>query len=110
MDQLRPQSDNDRLLAALCYFVPVLPGLALFLTPSRANPYLRFHALQSIVLGLGLLALYALTFPPSLLCCFPILIPVGIQLYYTYKAYTAPVFTIPVVTDLTRRLFPDVPR
>ena len=109
MDDLRPQSENDRLLAALCYFVPVLPGLALFLTPSRANPYLRYHAEQSIVLGAALILLYALTLPLFFLCL-PVLIPLGLHLSFTYKAATTPVFTIPYVTDLAKRLFPDFPR
>ena len=108
MDELRPQSETDRLMAALCYFVPVLVGLALYLTPSRTNPYIRYHAQQSIVLGAALLLLYLLTAPIFFLCI-PILIPLGIHLYYTYKAYTTPVFAIPYITDLTKRLFPDFP-
>ena len=109
MPDLTPRSESDKLLAALCYFVPVLPGLALFLTPSRANPYLRYHAEQSIVLGAGVILLYALTLPIFFLCL-PVLVPLGLQLYFAFKAATTPVFTIPYVTDLAQRLFPDFPR
>ena len=108
MEHLRPETETDRLLAALCYFLAPIVGLALYLTSARTNAYLRYHAQQSIVLGIGLIVLYTVTMPVFFLCL-PVLIPLAVHLYYTYKGYTTPVFTIPVVTDLTKRFFPDFP-
>jgi len=42
--------------------------------------------------------------------CLPIAIPLGLQLSFAHRAHTTPVFTIPDVTDLAKRLFPDFPR
>jgi uncharacterized membrane protein len=109
MPNLAPQTDNDRVLAALCYFLAPLVGIVLYFTPSRQNPYLRYHLEQSIVLGVGVFALYLVAYPLLFLLCLPILVPIAIQLYYTYKAYTTPVFTIPYLTDLARRVFNDFP-
>ena len=32
-----------------------------------------------------------------------------VQCYYTYLAYSKGIFTIPVITDLTAKVFPDFP-
>jgi uncharacterized membrane protein len=108
MPTLAPKTDNDRVLAALCYFLAPLVGIALYFTASRQDPYLRYHIEQSIVLGAGVFVLYLVALPLFFLCV-PVLVPVAIQLYYTYKAYTTPVFTIPYLTDFTKRLFKDFP-
>ena len=106
MENLTPRTDNDKLMAALCYFLSPIVGLVLYLTSARENAYLRYHAEQSIVLGLAMIVIWIIG--PFLLCI-PLFIPVVVQLYYTYKGYTTPVFTIPVVTDLTKSLFKDFP-
>lgn len=54
---------HPRVLAALCYAVPIVPGWWQ-LAHERRNPFLRFHAAQSLVffalVALGQLGLYAL--------------------------------------------------
>jgi uncharacterized membrane protein len=105
VENLAPETDNDKLLAALSYFLAPWVGLVLFLTSSRAKPYLRYHAEQSMVLGIVAYVLIALLW----WTCILLIIPVAALLYYTYLAYTKPVFTIPVITDLTKRVFSDFP-
>ncbi len=59
----RPHNHHPRVRAALCYAVPVVPGWWL-LTHERRNPFVRFHAAQSLVffalVAVGQLALYLL--------------------------------------------------
>lgn len=51
MDILPPLSEEDRMLSGLCYpFWPVVPPLVL-LSSRRAEPFVHFHALQGLALG-----------------------------------------------------------
>ncbi|HEY3273914.1 MAG TPA: hypothetical protein VGJ92_09140 [Methanocella sp.] len=43
--------ENKRLLVAICYVLPLIGGIVLFLI-AEGNRILRFHAFQAIVLGL----------------------------------------------------------
>lgn len=42
--------ENKRLVVAVCYVIPLLGGIVLFLI-AEGNRTLKFHAFQSIVLG-----------------------------------------------------------
>jgi hypothetical protein len=43
--------DKDKLLAAIAYAIPILGGLIILLTDAGKDPAMKFHAMQSIVLG-----------------------------------------------------------
>jgi uncharacterized membrane protein len=57
------RAHHPRVLAALCYAVPIVPGWVL-LARERRNPFVRFHAAQSLVffglVAAGQAALYLL--------------------------------------------------
>lgn len=56
MDVLPPLSEEDRMLSGLCYpFWPVVSPLVLF-GSRREEPFVHFHALQAVALGLASLA------------------------------------------------------
>jgi uncharacterized membrane protein len=77
-------------------------------TDMKNKPFLKYHAYQSLTLGIALFVVYIiLSITVVGLCVAPLLFLV--QLWYGYQAYTKGVFTIPVVTDLTARLFKDFP-
>ncbi len=42
--------ENKRLVVAICYVIPLLGGIVLFLI-AEGNRTLKFHAFQAIVLG-----------------------------------------------------------
>ena len=44
--------DKDKLLAAIAYVLPVLGGIIILLTDAGKDPAMKFHAMQSIVLGI----------------------------------------------------------
>jgi uncharacterized membrane protein len=58
----RVRQRNPRVLAALCYAVPIVPGWVL-LARERRNAFVRFHAAQSLVfflvVAVGQLGIYA---------------------------------------------------
>ena len=106
--QFPPQEDSDKIVAALTYlFCPWL-SIIILATDMKNKPFLKYHAYQSLTLGIALFVLYViLSITVVGLCVAPLLFLV--QLWYGYQAYTKGVFTIPVVTDLTGKLFKDFP-
>ena len=118
-------NDNDRLIAALAYFVPVLVPIIILLVESmKVRPYQKYHALQSLGLSVAEL-LYALVICILVVACsflVPIaatftaglgaitgclvpcialfwLLPFIPNIYYTIIAYTSrQYFEIPVIT------------
>ncbi len=109
-------TENDRLMAALAYasqvVVPlIVPAVMLLAEESKARPFQRFHAIQSLgflvaeviyeilaaILYCGLSAVTG-----GCLACivWPIvLLPAVPALYYAYRAYQGLYFKIPLLTD-----------
>ncbi|MCS6844360.1 MAG: DUF4870 domain-containing protein [Caldilineales bacterium] len=113
-------TQDDRLLAALAYgaqlIVPVLPPLILLIAEaSKRRPFQRYHAVQSLALGivvwglgigLGTLAAIAAASVIGLLClCFivPAMIVLWLlPLYYALLAYSGKRFRIPGLTQFLK--------
>lgn len=72
--------ENKRLLVAICYVIPLLGGIVLFLI-AEGNRILKFHAFQSIILGLIVWVLGAVSF------CFAGVLGFILWLYCLYGAY-----------------------
>lgn len=106
---LQPQEDNDKIVAALAYiFCPIL-GIIVLLTDMKNKPFLKFHAYQSITFGIALVILWIIASFLSVFLIGCLIMPVLLvaQFYYAYVAYSKGVFTIPLVTDLTANMFKD---
>ena len=96
--------DNERLMAALAYLLWFVGSAIILLSANmRARPYLRYHAGQALglstVLAVGSFVLLVMSF---VFCCVGLLllIPLVITLYYTYEAYQAKHFKIPVIHNI----------
>lgn len=95
-------TSNDKLLAALTYPVPIVGIIILVSDSMKNNPFLRFHAIQSIALGVVLFVLsFIIGLIPVVGCLTP-LIWLGITIYFAYQAYQGKTFDIPVITDFCR--------
>lgn len=106
---LQPQEDNDKIIAALAYIFCPIVSIVVLVTEMKNKPFLKFHAYQSLVVGIALIVLYTiLSITVVGLCLAPVLF-IG-QIYFAYMAYTKGAFKIPGVTDLTYNLFKDTPR
>jgi uncharacterized membrane protein len=109
-------TENDRLMAALAYasqvVVPlIVPAIMLLAEESKARPFQRFHAIQSlgflvaeviyeILAAIVYCGLSAVT--GGCLACvlwLIFLLPVIPALYYAYRAYQGLYFKIPLLTD-----------
>jgi uncharacterized membrane protein len=109
-------TDNDRLMAGLAYasqaVVPlIVPAVMLLAEESKARPFQRFHAIQSlgflvveviyeILAAIVYCGLSAVT--GGCLACvlwLIFLLPAIPALYYAYQAYQGLYFKIPLLTD-----------
>lgn len=90
-------NSDDRLWAALCYIpfiFPIVSIIVLLMEDKKNRPYIKFNAVQSLVVGaLGWLLSWA---------CIGILILLY-MLYLAYLAYQGQNVTVPVVTDFIKK-------
>ena len=106
---LQPQEDSDKIIAALAYIFCPIVSVVILVTEMKNKPFLKFHAYQSAVLGIALIVLYTiLSITVVGLCLAPVLFIA--QLWFAYQAYAKGAFKIPGVTDLTYNFFKDCPR
>ncbi len=105
---LQPQEDNDKIMAALSYIIAPIMAVIILVTDMKNKPFLKYHAYQSLVVGIGLFIVYTILGVTVVgLCLLPL--PVILQCYWAYLAYSKGIFTIPLITDITKSLFKDFP-
>jgi len=95
---------DANLAAALCYLVGFVTGI-IFLLVEKENKFVRFHAMQSTLLFLGIVAVdILLQLVPILgaLVVVFIVIPVSaiLWLILMYKAYQGEEFKLPLVGQM----------
>jgi uncharacterized membrane protein len=95
-----PMSDvtqDDKLWAALCYIPylnPLISIIVLLMEEKKKRQFIKYHAIQSLVLGV-------LAYLLTPLCGIGLLVAVY-MLYLAYQAYQGKEEKVPVVTDFIR--------
>jgi uncharacterized membrane protein len=96
-------TENDRLMAALSYPIPVVALVILLSETNRARPFQKFHGVQAlafwVVLTVVGIVLSVVTLGVGTLC-FPILWLVS--LWPAYEAYQGKYLELPVITNFIR--------
>lgn len=116
---MRPQTDNDKIVGALCYVILILAPILVLVTDMKESRFARVHAYQGIVFGGVCIAFYIVagicwTIATSiffLLACivgFLWLIPLAVGLYFAYLVYTKDAVELPFLTDATKAVFKDL--
>ena len=97
-------ADNDRLMAALAYFLWFIGPAIILLSPDMAaRRFQRYHAIQGLGLAVALaVATLVIVVLGMVLCCVWVLllVPLGATVYCTILAYEGKYFRIPVLTNL----------
>jgi uncharacterized membrane protein len=93
-------TSDDKLWAALCYvFAPLVSIIMLLIEEKKNRPYIKYHAFQSLVIGIVMIILVPIIAAFTLGCGALVWL---IMFYWAYKAYQGEPFTIPVVTDFIK--------
>ena len=88
-------TSDDKLWSALAYvFAPLVSIILLLMEDKKSRPFVKFHAVQSLILGI----IYMILLP--LFGCGLILWLV--MLYFAYKAYQGEMVQVPVITDFIK--------
>ncbi len=95
-------NSNDKLLAALTYPIPLIGGVILISDSMKNNPYLRVHAVQSLVMGVSLWVVSTILISAAGIGCLLGLATLALTIYYAIQVYNGKEFTIPFVTDFCK--------
>jgi uncharacterized membrane protein len=101
-------TDNDKLMAALSYPIPIVAIIILLVQDMKARPFQRYHAVQALAANIALwivitvlgIILSAVTLG---LCGFGPGILWLITLYWAYLAYQGQYFEIPWLTKFLKQ-------
>lgn len=92
-------SSDDKLWALLAYiFTPLVPLIILLLEEKKNRPFLRYHAIQSLVLGVVMMVSYVLIIT---FCLSPLYLVLVI--YLGIQAYNGEYVVIPILTDFCKQ-------
>jgi uncharacterized membrane protein len=103
--------ENDKLMAALSYPIPIVGIIILLAEDLKARPFQKYHAVQSlavnvvlwtIIVVVGCILAAASFFIGGLCGLIPLVFLLG-TLYWAYLAYQGQMFEIPYVTDFCRK-------
>lgn len=101
MSSMPEITSDDKLWAALSYiFAPIVGIIALVMEEKKARPYIKFHAVQSIVASIGYIIVSIILSTVTLGIgglCVPLLWLVF--LYWAYQAYQGQDVKIPFISD-----------
>lgn len=96
-------TQDDKLWALLSYiFSPLIPLIMILVEEKKARPFIKFHAVQALILGLLMDVLYLVLGWVFVGLC------LGLALYVYMivigiKAYGGQTMTVPVVTDMIKK-------
>jgi uncharacterized membrane protein len=104
-------TDNDKLMAAISYPIPIAAIIILIAEDMKARPFQRFHAVQALAANIALWIIITLlafvlglvTFFIGGLCGFLAVFLWFITLYWAYQAYQGQYFEIPYLTEFLRK-------
>jgi uncharacterized membrane protein len=107
-------TDQDKLMAALSYPIPIVALIILLVEDMKNRPFQKFHALQALAINIALWVIVfilscvlgtvvgLLTLGVGSLCGLVPLLLWFVTLYWAYLAYQGQYFDIPVITDFIK--------
>lgn len=95
-------TDDDKLWALLSYiFAPLVPIIVLLMEDKKARPFLKYHAVQSLALGVLNFILGTVLSFTVVLACVPILVWFA-MIYWGTQAYKGEYVEIPGLTNFMK--------
>jgi len=95
-------TSDDKLWALLGYVLsPIVPVIVLLLEDKKNRPFIRYHNMQALVVGVANVVLSLLLAWTLVLACVPFIVWVAL-VYWGIQAYQGQWVKIPVVTDFVK--------
>jgi uncharacterized membrane protein len=97
-------NDNDKLMAALSYPIPIVAIVILLSEANKVRPFQKFHAVQALAFWVVLTVVAIIVSVVTLgigTLCFPVLWL--ISLWPAYQSYQGEYMEMPVLTDFIRK-------
>jgi uncharacterized membrane protein len=103
-------TDNDKLMAALSYPIPLVALIILLAEDMKSRPFQKFHAVQALAANVALWVIIvvlgcilgAISFFLGGLCGIAAILLWFITLYWAYEAYQGKYFEIPWLTEFLK--------
>jgi uncharacterized membrane protein len=103
-------TDNDKLMAALSYPIPIVALIILLAEDMKNRPFQKFHAVQALAANIALWVIIvvlgcilgAITFFIGGLCGIASILLWFVTLYWAYEAYQGKYFEIPWLTQFLK--------
>ena len=104
-------NDNDKLMAALSYPIPLVALIVLIAEDMKSRPFQRYHAVQALAVNVVLWVfimvvgciLGALSFMIGGLCGIVPILLWFVTLYWAYEAYQGKYFEIQWLTEFLKK-------
>jgi len=95
-------SSDDKLWVILCFLIPlVLPVITLFLADKKDRPFIKYHTIPTLLLGLAEWIVAAiLAMIPFVGCAAPLLYIINV--YYALQANKGAPVDIPFITNFAK--------
>ena len=93
---------GENIRGALCYILGFISGI-FFLLTEKENKFVRFHAMQSIIVFLGITLFMMFPIVGWALSVFIAPLSLILWLFLMYKAYHGEKFKLPVIGDLAEK-------
>ncbi len=97
-------TDNDKLMAALSYPIPVVAIIILVSETMKVRPFQKYHAVNALAANVVLWVIYiiisAVTLGFGACIAWIVLLPL---LWWAYKAYQKEWVVVPVITDFCKK-------
>ena len=104
MAQSMDVTSDDKLWAALGYPIAIVALVVLFMEDKKSRPFIKFHAVQSLILWALLIVLYGVLSVVTLgfgSLCFWVIF--AVVLWPAYDAYRGNYTKLPVISDFIRK-------
>jgi uncharacterized membrane protein len=96
-------TQDDKLWALLSYiFAPLISLIMLLIEDKKNRPFIKFHAVQSLILGIVMLVLYLVLGWVIVGACLGLVLYVY-MIYIGIKAYQGESVSVPLITDMIKK-------
>ena len=113
-------TDNDRLLAAIAYPIPLVALIILLVEDMRGRAFQKYHAVQALAYAVAVFVVFValfciqaaitavldigvIRFLLNCLCLGIYFVPFLGALWFAYQAYQGEYLEIPILTDLLKQ-------